>query len=354
MRVAKPRDWVPIGSPCTYAASAGISAAGRSQQPSPLLATPSPGATSRGTTATRPPTRSRTRPPSSHSPPRPMPTPSRTPRPGSQRCPTTRSPTRAEGSSGHGNGAGASRSRTNPGPAQAVTPGPAGLDTNIGLGLAAAIVPHAVAPKALSSAPVSSGRISAISDGDTVRVTFSDGTDLGRIRLLGINAPELGHDGQSGQCWAAQARDTLSRIVPVGSTVQLVADPTQADRDVYGRLLRYLVQDGLDVQEALLRQGAARPFWPAGAGTRALLYDLALTDAQQRSPTARSLRRSRPGRPTTCAVDTSSSARIQRTGSSSSRYAATCWSRWRQTSTRTARPSWVTNCGSSNWTPQAP
>lgn len=132
MRVAKPRDWVPIGSPCTYAASAGISAAGRSQQPSPLLATPSPGATSRGTTATRPPTRSRTRPPSSHSPPRPMPTPSRTPRPGSQRCPTTRSPTRAEGSSGHGNGAGASRSRTNPGPAQAVTPGPAGLDTNRG------------------------------------------------------------------------------------------------------------------------------------------------------------------------------------------------------------------------------
>lgn len=153
--------------------------------------------------------------------------------------------------------------------------------TLLGLGLAAAIVPHAVAPKALSSAPVSSGRISAISDGDTVRVTSSDGTDLGRIRLLGINAPELGHDGQSGQCWAAQARDTLSRIVPVGSTVQLVADPTQADRDVYGRPLRYLVQDGLDVQEALLRQGAAHPFWPAGAGTRAPLYDLALTDAQQ-------------------------------------------------------------------------
>lgn len=153
--------------------------------------------------------------------------------------------------------------------------------TLLGLGLAAAIVPHAVAPKALSSAPVGSGRISAISDGDTVRVTSSDGADLGRVRLLGINAPELGHDGQSGQCWAAQARDTLSRIVPVGSTVQLVADPTQADRDVYGRPLRYLVQDGLDVQEALLRQGAAHPFWPAGAGTRALLYDLALTDAQQ-------------------------------------------------------------------------
>ena len=114
--------------------------------------------------------------------------------------------------------------------------------TLLGLGLAAAIVPHAVAPKALSSAPVGSGRISAISDGDTVRVTSSDGADLGRVRLLGINAPELGHDGQSGQCWAAQARDTLSRIVPVGSTVQLVADPTQADRDVYGRPLRYLVQ----------------------------------------------------------------------------------------------------------------
>lgn len=136
-------------------------------------------------------------------------------------------------------------------------------------------------PTALSPELVRSGRISAISDGDTVRVMASDGTDLGRVRLLGINAPELGHDDQAEQCWAAQARQALARVVPVGSAVQLVADPTQSDRDGYGRLLRYLVQGDVDVQEVMLRQGAARPFWPAGAGTRSALYNLAATTAQQ-------------------------------------------------------------------------
>lgn len=58
------------------------------------------------------------------------------------------------------------------------------------------------------------------------------------------------------------------------------ADPTQADLDVYGRPLRYLVRGDVDVQQALLRQGAARPFWPTGTGARAALYDLAAAEAQ--------------------------------------------------------------------------
>lgn len=155
--------------------------------------------------------------------------------------------------------------------------------TLLGLGVAAAIVAHAApaaGPSAPSPAAVLTGRISAISDGDTVWVTASDGTELGRVRLLGINAPELGHADQPEQCWAAHARDALSRIVPVGSAVQLVADATQADRDVYVRPLRYLVQGDMDIQDALLRQGAARPFWPTGTGARAALYNLAAAEAQ--------------------------------------------------------------------------
>ena len=155
--------------------------------------------------------------------------------------------------------------------------------TLLGLGVAAVIVAHAVpaaVPSAPSPAAVLTGRISAISDGDTVRVTASDGTDLGRVRLPGINAPELGHDDQPEQCWAAHAREALARIVPVGSAVQLVADPAQADRDVYGRPQRYLVRGDVDVQQTLLRQGAARPFWPTGAGARAALHNLAVTEAQ--------------------------------------------------------------------------
>lgn len=155
--------------------------------------------------------------------------------------------------------------------------------TLLGLGVAAAIVAHAApaaGPSAPSPAAVLTGRIYSISDGDTVWVTASDGTELGRVRLLGINAPELGHDDQPEQCWATHARDALARIVPVGSAVQLVADATQADRDVHGRPLRYLVRGDIDIQEVLLAQGAARPFWPTGPGARAALYDLAATEAQ--------------------------------------------------------------------------
>ena len=53
------------------------------------------------------------------------------------------------------------------------------------------------------------------------------------------------------QCSAAQARDRIAQLAPVGSTVVLLGDPAQPDRDGYGRLPRYLAVDGRDVQELL-------------------------------------------------------------------------------------------------------
>lgn len=108
--------------------------------------------------------------------------------------------------------------------------------------------------------------ITSVVDGDTVRVDDRDGRDLGRIRLLGINAPELAHDGISAQCWAEQARARLAELTPIGATVHLVADPTQVDRDNYGRLLRYLLV------------GQVRAFWPKSPGLHAANY---LAAAQQ-------------------------------------------------------------------------
>jgi len=79
------------------------------------------------------------------------------------------------------------------------------------------------------------GIVTAVSDGDTIRARDRDGQDLGRIRLLGIDDPELAHGESPERCWAARAKAGLAQLAPVGTTVQLRPDPTQVDRDRYGR-----------------------------------------------------------------------------------------------------------------------
>lgn len=110
-----------------------------------------------------------------------------------------------------------------------------------------------------STSPQNPGAITAtvtwVTDGDTLRARAADGTDLGPVRLLGIDAPELAHDGRPAQCWSEQARAELDALTPVGSAITLVPDLGQDDRDVYGRLLRYVEIDGLDVSNQLIALG---------------------------------------------------------------------------------------------------
>jgi len=72
----------------------------------------------------------------------------------------------------------------------------------------------------------------------------------------------VAHPPEPAECYAdaatATATATLSDLAPVGSTVVLISDPTQADRDSYDRLLRYVDHDGNDVARELLAAGAAR------------------------------------------------------------------------------------------------
>lgn len=95
-------------------------------------------------------------------------------------------------------------------------------------------------------------------DGDTVRAQDDTGHPLGRVRLLGIDAPEIAHHDQPGQCWGQEAKQQLLDLAPVGTTVELVVDDGQPDVDVYGRLLRYLDTAHGDVSTQLLEAGAAR------------------------------------------------------------------------------------------------
>jgi micrococcal nuclease len=105
------------------------------------------------------------------------------------------------------------------------------------------------------SAAVSPAVVASVTDGDTVRL--ADGR---RVRLLQIDTPELG----TGECYSRAARKALLRLVPERSAVGLEPDPTLDQVDRYGRLLRYLRRGSTNVNVALVREGAAAPYFYEG------------------------------------------------------------------------------------------
>ena len=73
--------------------------------------------------------------------------------------------------------------------------------------------------------------VSGVHDGDTLRL--ADGR---KVRLLGIDSPELGRDGRPDQAFAARAREHLRGLIEQADwRVSLSVDRDRYDR--YGRLL---------------------------------------------------------------------------------------------------------------------
>lgn len=117
-------------------------------------------------------------------------------------------------------------------------------------------------------------------DGDTIIARDSSGSDLGRVRVLGMDAPEMARDGQPAMCGAHAAKDELARLVQ-GGTIDLITDPKQPDTDRYGRLLRYVEVDTTDVSESLIRSGHAPNTSRGRSHTRYKTYAAAEDDAQR-------------------------------------------------------------------------
>ncbi|MGW9159281.1 thermonuclease family protein [Microbacterium sp. NPDC055665] len=90
-------------------------------------------------------------------------------------------------------------------------------------------------------------------DGDTIDVATGEGT--ARVRLIGIDTPEIGRGGEASECCAEEARSFLDDLL-YRNQVYLVPDPTQADVDRYGRLLRHVLIDGRSAAELAIAAGA--------------------------------------------------------------------------------------------------
>ena len=101
-------------------------------------------------------------------------------------------------------------------------------------------------------------RIIKVVDGDTVDVRLSTGAKR-RVRMIGIDTPEV---YGTVECGGPGASRSLKKKLPKGTRVRLVSDPTQARKDRYGRLLRYVVKSstGADMNKVQLSQGWARVY----------------------------------------------------------------------------------------------
>lgn len=92
-------------------------------------------------------------------------------------------------------------------------------------------------------------RVRRVVDGDTLLLTNG-----ARIRLLGVDAPEIAGRRQVVERWGPQAADFARRLVGSGQ-VQLQFDRERLDR--YQRFLAYVWVEGKLLNEELVRQGLA-------------------------------------------------------------------------------------------------
>lgn len=92
---------------------------------------------------------------------------------------------------------------------------------------------------------VITGGVFSVHDGDTL--TLTNGTGRHKVRLAGIDAPELA------QPFGTESRDYLRSLAPIGS--QATADVTDTDR--YGRSVAIVRAGSLELNTAMVTNGLA-------------------------------------------------------------------------------------------------
>lgn len=92
--------------------------------------------------------------------------------------------------------------------------------------------------------------VKRVLDGDTLRL--ADGRN---VRLIGLNTPELSHQGRPAQPFAVKAQKRLEQLIEAnaGQVALKVGEPA---KDHYGRLLAHAFSgNGRNIEEQLLTEG---------------------------------------------------------------------------------------------------
>ncbi len=95
-------------------------------------------------------------------------------------------------------------------------------------------------------------------DGDTLHLGVADsGGEMTKVRLIGVDAPEMGSGERERMYYAQEATAAAGRLA-MGQRVTVYLDQQAGSRDRYERLLAYIqLPDGRFLNEELLSQGFA-------------------------------------------------------------------------------------------------
>jgi len=97
--------------------------------------------------------------------------------------------------------------------------------------------------------------VTRVVDGDTFVIRLGN-SELFKVRLIGVNAPESADPRRKVQCYGKEASEYLRSQIE-NKQVELVRDTSQRNRDKYERLLRYVFMDSVNVGQELIEQGFA-------------------------------------------------------------------------------------------------
>lgn len=109
--------------------------------------------------------------------------------------------------------------------------------------------------------------VKVVFDGDTVLLTTGE-----RLRIRGIDAPEVRHGQQPGQFYGSESKALLQQLV---RGQQLVLKRKELTQDRYGRIIGTpFLSDGRNLSLLLVEQGAAFVYPHGGAEDRAIAQAL--------------------------------------------------------------------------------
>jgi micrococcal nuclease len=135
-----------------------------------------------------------------------------------------------------------------------------------------------------TSTVLASGIVANVTDGDTIRLA-----DNRRVRLVQIDAPER----LQGECYSERATEALTALIPVGTDVKLRLDRALDAKDEHGRILAYVSDGEQNFNLALVKMGAAAPYFRGGR--RGEIADELMAAARQAKDARRGLWGACPG-----------------------------------------------------------
>lgn len=103
------------------------------------------------------------------------------------------------------------------------------------------------------SAKTITGKVLSIHDGDTITFLPSDSPKKAKLRLMGVDTPEVDFNGNSQGESAELARDYLKSLLPLNANISI--ELSDKNMDSNNRYLGQIIYNGIDLNLEMLKAG---------------------------------------------------------------------------------------------------